>query len=784
MSLVLNSSSSYIQSKFDPRSVGICILWLDASDKSTISPSNITANTTVTGWKDKSGCGNHVGTVVNTPFYTSFVSNSNYPAISFTNSGSGFRGAFTGNTNVTTGQVSVFAVAELENGGVANGRIVSLTTTTTNDTASVSACAALRRSGSGSAIHAFRNGVSLSSVSISYSQIYAFSSVFDGGNQRTYANGTQGSQRASGSNFASTNYGIGIEGRSIADNFFGRISEVLIYNGFLSTEERQLIEGYLSSKWPLFNRLSNTATVLHPYYYAPKMFTRYFNPVDLRDCIVWIDASDKASMDFSGSNITALRNKSDLTTSITTYDTPTWSNTGLNNLPAIDLSSGRFIGEFSTLSGNSLLRYRYTAFIVGSRTSTPASGSSMVALSQSATGSSVFLRILDFASSNFRTAAFFSAVTTSTWTASNNGISFIWRSSYASTGNNSAFTTTLNGGSPSTGTIGTQPTSSPSHFMIGCDGFTGATTTNSWPGKICEFILYNRLLSNQEVRIIEGYLSWKWDRQLTDDRHSFYRPINKPLAYNINPSFISSTLTLWLDAADTSGSISKTGTTLSTWRNKGGYGTNNNYTPTAGNVGTITHGVTSMNGLPTVYIPGSSSLSNTSFTTSAQSFSYFFILRVSDLGGSTSFRPFDNVSGGWQPYFILGSLDTTPWTITLSSTNSTPLVASVNSSFQLNTIYLISMVLSTVNANNRVAVNGTTQTLTTSSNSILTFNTPIKYYISSATPTNVAWDIGEFLVYSSALTDGNRKQVEGYLAWKWGVQGNLPTTHMFSKIRL
>ena len=37
--------------------------------------------------------------------------------------------------------------------------------------------------------------------------------------------------------------------------------------------------------------------------------------------------------------------------------------------------------------------------------------------------------------------------------------------------------------------------------------------------------------------------------------------------------------------------------------------------------------------------------------------------------------------------------------------------------------------------------------------------------------------IFEILVYNIGLTDSQRQQVEGYLAWKWGIQGSLPGAH-------
>jgi hypothetical protein len=39
--------------------------------------------------------------------------------------------------------------------------------------------------------------------------------------------------------------------------------------------------------------------------------------------------------------------------------------------------------------------------------------------------------------------------------------------------------------------------------------------------------------------------------------------------------------------------------------------------------------------------------------------------------------------------------------------------------------------------------------------------------------------LNEFLLVPRNLTLLQRQQLEGYLAWKWGLQGNLPSTHPF-----
>jgi hypothetical protein len=39
--------------------------------------------------------------------------------------------------------------------------------------------------------------------------------------------------------------------------------------------------------------------------------------------------------------------------------------------------------------------------------------------------------------------------------------------------------------------------------------------------------------------------------------------------------------------------------------------------------------------------------------------------------------------------------------------------------------------------------------------------------------------IGELIHFNTALTTSQRQQVEGYLAWKWSLQNNLPANHPY-----
>jgi hypothetical protein len=37
----------------------------------------------------------------------------------------------------------------------------------------------------------------------------------------------------------------------------------------------------------------------------------------------------------------------------------------------------------------------------------------------------------------------------------------------------------------------------------------------------------------------------------------------------------------------------------------------------------------------------------------------------------------------------------------------------------------------------------------------------------------------EIIVFTGTVTDSERQKVEGYLAWKWGLQSLLPSTHPY-----
>jgi hypothetical protein len=121
--------------------------------------------------------------------------------------------------------------------------------------------------GSGTSAETIRNSSTLSSTTTTQNTPYLYQSLFDGTSNyftihkgSTTATGTVTSAATTGS-FAISAYTIAREGTADPANFAGYISEVLVYNTYLSTTDRQRIEGYLSWKWGLQANLLST----HPY---------------------------------------------------------------------------------------------------------------------------------------------------------------------------------------------------------------------------------------------------------------------------------------------------------------------------------------------------------------------------------------------------------------------------------------------------------------------------------------------------------------------------------------
>jgi len=144
-------------------------------------------------------------------------------------------------------------------------------------------------------------------------------------------------------------------------NYFnGSVSELLIYNNTLTTNQRSAVEGYLASKWGVKSSLPNT----HPFYVTPA-FNRAFSPTDVPTCALWLDAADNSTMN-STTTVTTWNDKSGLSNTMT--GTATWTGSNMT-----------FNGSTQAFSNTSVV-FPYTNFSmfgVYSNTTAPAASAYM-----------------------------------------------------------------------------------------------------------------------------------------------------------------------------------------------------------------------------------------------------------------------------------------------------------------------------------------------------------------------------------------------------------------------
>lgn len=522
----------------------------------------------------------------------------------------------------------------------------------------------------------------------------------------------------------------------------------------------------------------------------------YFNPQSVSGCCVWLDSADPVSFNSggitNGTTITSWRDKSGLGQSITVAGSPVWNSTTLNSSPSVNLTNGRFSGIFS----NPLSNFTFTAFIITSLNSYPTGGYPCLAFQNTPTGS--FLRVLDYAGAfrylSFLTGGFLVS------TASSLTTPFLWSTTY--NGSTSAFLY-YNGSNTANSTGASSPGCNAAYFYLGTEE-GDIPGVNSWPGYVSEVVVYNTVLTQTARQQVEGYLAQKWGltSQLaaghpgltqtiytSNYNFKFYDsriPLSPP---SVNPYFSPRQLTgvtfsLWVDAADRT-TTTTSGTTITQLRDKSGNGYNT--TVIGGAPALITNAI---NGLSAIYFNGSSYMTGCNANTTTTG-TFFLIATLASGQGAgqqyTSAYGFGRVVPGSAGYNEVQSING------ISCQNAAPSLAL---SPQRNNANGPTYTLSNYNTAfmHTTVCNGTTMagygngsslgTTASSGNFAYTF-----YNIGSQTSQspifyNYNWTgyVGELIAYNNALSDAQRQQVEGYLAWKWGLQSSLPSNHPYLNV--
>jgi len=299
----------------------------------------------------------------------------------------------------------------------------------------------------------------------------------------------------------------------------------------------------------------------------------------------------------------------------------------------------------------------------------------------------------------------------------------------------------------------------------------GRSDTNElYNGYISEIIYYQTVLTLSQRKTIEGYLAWKWGLQTDTTRnlivsHPFYR--TQPFSRNLNVLDIGIP-EYWFDAADTA-TITRSGNFLTTWSNKGSF-VGSNVTPTVAN--TATSGTTSFNGYNLINIPITQRIQ---FTGSFPTFSRArFIVTRQTSAGDVTYMFQGGTSASGNDYLGISTNGLIEVAQGVANRMLSPAIAAQTNLMALLTFFNSS--LST--GNNRVSLNGSNITLTTSvvassynTGSITTF---------LGHTSGSGQDIGEFISFNSELSLSQVFMVEAYLARKWKL--TLATTHPFYSV--
>jgi hypothetical protein len=786
--LAANGYTSLLSS---PLNIPNCYLWLDASDNSTINAGTITAGSSVTTWSDKSGQGN-TAIASNSPVWTlngingknaMYLGNSAASGSSpggTVASGIAFRGSLA--TPITGTTLTVFSVATWSGyQSSRDQRIFSLASNvSTPDYGSSQGVAVFDVQGSTCNLITYRNYTTVGSNSVMLVATPTLcSTVYNGANGYLWLNGSPATSTgtASTGNFGSYVYGVGCDAHTTTngENWYGYIGEVLVFSIALNDTQRQAVERYLSLKWGLSNFYTSI-------------------PGSVRGLMVWLDGADTTTMTFpSGSNISQWRDKAAMGMTLSntisgqyptlspgrgiffsnTAGTVNASNQGFrydgNWAAAVPTQSMAAFVSYTALCND---QYRNAVFIAGTNGGSYSTQPNfIISFENGGSGYSVNLLLLDNNGSYWngnetastdtslgpRIDAIISTPGVSSGWIFSNGIEMSYSAS-------NAYTSTYSNYMPN---------------LLYVGAYTSTVQgSRAFHGYINEILFYSNALTSAERAVVQAYLASKWSNttipnQVLPLTHPFtsVRPFTRPFSPIDIPE-----LSVWFDAADYT-TLTVSGSTVTAWRDKSSNGWN--ATTLIGTAPTIT----TLKKNSAVSFAGSSTLtvSNVSFSsvqargifvvyrvdTSTPNFISWFSTQASGINNQGGYNNLVYPTGSGGPYvqsYAVGGA--------VVGMGADPAVNTVG------TTALAVMIHSAVStASNVVTLNGTSYALSTNNVASGYGSGTVTYYIGNAYPQ--PYILCEYIMYQSELTSSQRQQIEGYLAWKWDIQGSLPSSHPF-----
>jgi len=486
-----------------------------------------------------------------------------------------------------------------------------------------------------------------------------------------------------------------------------------------------------------------------------------FDPKTIPGCSLWLDAADRTTLSFSGSNVTQWRDKSGTGNHYATGGAITHSNNALVFPGNATLSNTNPI-NFSAGTTPSM-----STFVV---VSTP-DGSQERGIFQygqiscSKTGYAIYV----FSPSEVHCTLYCGDLMVRNAITTNTRMMVADVVTYSGTPGSLSRAGWINGAAMTT----TNVTTTGVNLNLASSSVIGNVAGGFWNGTMNEILYFNRALSTAERQEIEGYLAAKWNLPVrVPTTHPFRNVL--PSTPLFSPPQLSG-LVLWLDPTDST-TLTLSGTNITQWADKSG----NSNTAVAGTTTYPVYTQNGLNGAPIVRLQGANDyflVANNFTTTTYPSITYFIVINPAasqpngtyagilstDTAGAYG-RTLGFGSGSWQQEYYSNFTNITPYTSNVWSFVSLGFVGTSSATLHLNGVAYAATASGT----------GTN----TTGFKIGSYNDTGGYGTYNAN-----FDCAEILVYGTSLTTAQRQQVEGYLAWKWGLQARLPSTHPFAKFR-
>jgi hypothetical protein len=535
----------------------------------------------------------------------------------------------------------------------------------------------------------------------------------------------------------------------------------VVYDGILTLAQYQQVEGYLATKWGFRNLLPQShpgiTSVLYPLSSKPLIFPlgyyTQFSPTSIAGCQIWLDAADSTTLfsDSAGTTLASLngpiqnwKDKSGNTnncTQSTTSNAPTYSRI-VNNLPSLYIpnSNIQLLSQNNISLTNTSPKTLITVLYVPNTTVTVSvhfGGTSPLQAFMNGIETSLI-----WCPAMFNTDNYISPVPTNCI-----GVPALIYSTYTGTQANgyANFTNTA------TTTVTLQTTATPLYIGKRQDGHVSAG------GSVCEILIYNTSLSDTQKSQIESYLAQKWGLS--------------SLLSNLSVPTTIPGCQMWLDGTDPLGTgvAPANSASVSTWYDKSGY--SRNATPSSGRIAGTFSSASNC-----VYFGSSSVGYQTSYSANPTNETMFIVASINSpvniynntiIGGQYGARSFG--------FGYAGGAGGTGYSSYLNNE-----IAWQNSGVTGPSPGVTALITGTVTSTTNVAVSLNGSNFTTGT--VPSWYSSTTTYLGVDTTTTQYYYVGyvmEILFYNSVLSTSQRQQVEGYLAYKWGLQNSLPVTHPY-----